>query len=155
MVHHHVLAAAFPADWAYGFFGGLLIGFASLLAMAASGKVPGISGIFAKVLRPHPGDWQWRALFLVGLVAGAGALISLSKHAAGYQVGEGRHYAVYAIAGLLVGFGTRLGGGCTSGHGICGMGACARDSIVATLTFMAAAILTVLAWKLILGGGHP
>jgi len=127
-------------SWIYGLVGGALLGAASLLAAAVSGKIPGISGIFEKALFPQ-GDTTWRWLFLAGLVLGSLATFQLSNHAASFSPVS--PLWIHAVAGLLVGFGTRLGGGCTSGHGICGMGLGARDSIVATLVFMAAAMATV------------
>ena len=133
--------------------GGVLIGLGSLLAMAASGRIPGISGIVARLIRPKSGDVSWRALFLVGLIAGAGLTLALNIGWQGYALPGGRSLAVIAVAGLLVGFGTRMGGGCTSGHGVCGLGAGAKDALVYTLIFMAAGIGTVFAWNLIMSGG--
>ncbi|MGI9239618.1 MAG: YeeE/YedE family protein [Verrucomicrobiales bacterium] len=134
-------------SWLHGLAGGLLIGLGSILALAATGKIPGISGIVARILKPRPGDIAWRVLFLVGLLAGAAITITSYTPAGLFRLPEGRTLPIYAIAGLIVGFGTRLGGGCTSGHGICGIGSGARDSIVATITFMAAGMLTVFLWK--------
>ena len=99
-----------PSTWLSGLTGGLLIGLASILALAASGKVPGISGIVARLLKPKPGDIAWRALFLIGLVAGAAITFSLHSPSTLFRLPEGRTLPVYAIAGLIVGFGTRLGG---------------------------------------------
>ena len=138
-----------PSTWIHGFGGGLLIGLASILALAASGKVPGISGIVARLLKPVTGDAVWRAIFLIGLVVGAGITFATYEHATTFRIPEGRNLLVYGIAGLIVGYGTRLGGGCTSGHGVCGCGAGARDSIVATMIFMATGIATVFVWNLI------
>ena len=135
--------------------GGALIGLGSLLAMAASGKIPGISGIVARVIRPKSGDVGWRIIFLIGLLAGALLATILHLGWQGYALPAGRGLAVFAVAGLLVGFGTRMGGGCTSGHGVCGMGAGAKDAVVYTLVFMAAGIATVFAWNLITRGGTP
>jgi uncharacterized membrane protein YedE/YeeE len=132
--------------------GGALIGLGSLLAMAASGKIPGISGIVARLIRPKSGDISWRVLFLVGLIAGAGATLLFNIGWQGYALPSGRGLAVIGVAGLLVGFGTRMGGGCTSGHGVCGMGAGAKDALVYTLIFMAAGIGTVFVWNLIMEG---
>ena len=133
--------------------GGVLIGLGSLLAMAASGKIPGISGVVAKVIRPKSGDVGWRVLFLIGLIAGAGLIVLMNVGWQGYALPDGRRIAVFAVAGLLVGFGTRMGGGCTSGHGVCGMGAGAKDALVYTLIFMVAGIATVAAWNLVTLGG--
>lgn len=121
--------------------GGILIGLASLLATVLSGKIPGISGVFGRLLVPATPDKTWRALFLLGLIAGAALSFALWQSAAIYR--PIRSLGVMAVAGLLVGFGTRLGGGCTSGHGVCGVGMGAKDSIVATLIFMVIGIATV------------
>ena len=136
-----------PSDWIHGLIGGSLIGLGSILALAASGKVPGISGVVARLLKPKTGDIAWRALFLLGLIVGAGISFACYAPAAVFEIPGGRTLPVLAIAGLIVGFGTRIGGGCTSGHGVCGIGSGARDSIIATITFMAAGIITVLIWK--------
>lgn len=134
--------------------GGILIGLASLLATIMSGKIPGISGVFGRLLVPATPDppsvaaatygvagKTWRVVFLVGLIGGAALSFALWQSAALFR--PMRPLGVMAIAGLLVGFGTRLGGGCTSGHGVCGVGMGAKDSIAATLIFMAAAMVTV------------
>jgi uncharacterized membrane protein YedE/YeeE len=125
--------------------GGILIGLASLLATVLSGKIPGISGVFGRLLVPATSDKAWRAVFLLGLIGGAALSFALWQSAALFR--GMRPLGVTAIAGLLVGFGTRLGGGCTSGHGVCGVGMGAKDSLAATLIFMAAAILTVLVYN--------
>ncbi len=134
-------------------FGGALIGIGSLIAMAASGKIPGISGVASKILKWHRGDTLWRILYLAGLVVGAGLAISFSMGWAKYSVPADKGLAVFAVAGLLVGFGSRMGGGCTSGHGVCGIGAGAKDAIIYTLVFMAAGILTVFVWNQLMVGG--
>lgn len=131
--------------------GGILIGLASLLATVLSGKIPGISGVFGRLLVPATSDppsqgygvagKTWRAVFLLGLIGGAALSLALWQSAALFR--PMRPLVVMAIAGLLVGFGTRLGGGCTSGHGVCGVGMGAKDSIAATLIFMSAAMVTV------------
>lgn len=121
--------------------GGILIGLASLFATVLSGKIPGISGVFGRLLVPTTNDKRWRAVFLLGLIGGAALSFALWQSAALYR--PMRPLVVMAIAGLLVGFGTRLGGGCTSGHGVCGVGMGAKDSIAATLIFMVAGMLTV------------
>jgi len=133
--------------------GGVLIGLGSLLAMATSGKIPGISGVVGKIIRPKAGDVRWRIVFLIGLIAGAGLTLLTTLGWQEYALPAGRGLAVFAFAGLLVGFGTRMGGGCTSGHGVCGMGAGAKDALVYTLVFMAAGIATVFVWNLFTRGG--
>jgi uncharacterized membrane protein YedE/YeeE len=125
--------------------GGILIGLASLLATGLSGKIPGISGVFGRLLVPATPDKAWRVVFLLGLISGAALSFALWQSAALYR--PMRPLVVMAIAGLLVGFGTRLGGGCTSGHGVCGVGMGAKGSIAATLIFMAVAMVTVLVFS--------
>ena len=129
----------------HALIGGILIGLASLLATALSGKIPGISGVFGRLLVPATPDKRWRSLFLLGLVGGAALSFLLLDGAAIFR--PMRPLAVMATAGLSVGFGTRLGGGCTSGHGVCGVGTGARDSVAATLIFVAVAMVTVLIYN--------
>jgi len=120
--------------------GGLLIGAAALGLLALSGRVAGVSGIVGGLLPPHRGDLDWRLAYLAGLLAGG-----LLLHAMGAlpdAVPASR--ATLVVGGLLVGFGTRLGNGCTSGHGVCGLGRGSPRSLAAVLTFMSVAILTVL-----------
>lgn len=121
--------------------GGVLIGLGSLLALLATGKIPGISGVFSRILRPRGGDTAWRVIFLLGLVAGAFAAFHAIGSAAVFRP-QGSVLSI-AIAGVLVGFGTRLGGGCTSGHGVCGIGMGSKPAFVATLVFIAAGVATV------------
>jgi uncharacterized membrane protein YedE/YeeE len=121
--------------------GGILIGLASLLASVLSGKIPGISGVFGRLLVAETADKTWRAVFLFSLIGGAALSFTLWQSAALFR--PMRPLVVMAIAGLLVGFGTRLAGGCTSGHGVCGVGMGAKDSIAATLIFMVTAMVTV------------
>jgi len=125
----------------HALIGGILIGLASLFATVLSGKIPGISGVFGRLLVAETPDKTWRAVFLLGLIGGAALNFALWQSAALFR--PMRPLAVTAIAGLVVGFGTRLGGGCTSGHGVCGVGTGAKDSVAATLIFMATAIVTV------------
>jgi hypothetical protein len=129
----------------HALIGGILIGFASLLATALSGKIPGISGVFGRLLVPATPDKKWRSLFLLGLIGGAALSFLLWDSAALFR--PMRPLAVMGVAGLIVGFGTRLGGGCTSGHGVCGVGTGAKDSIAATLIFVVVAMVTVLIYN--------
>ncbi len=130
-------------DYTYwnALIGGMLIGLASLIATVLSGKIPGISGVFGRLLLPATADKTWRVVFLIGLIAGAALSFSLWDSAALFR--PTRPLTVMAVAGLLVGFGTRVGGGCTSGHGVCGVGTGAKDSIAATFVFVAVAMATV------------
>lgn len=134
-------------SFVYGLGGGVLIGLGSLVAMAATGKIPGISGVFGRLLRPAAGDSLWRVAFLLGMIGGAVLLFRTNDFAAIYRIPDGRSWLVYAFAGLLVGFGTRFGGGCTSGHGVCGSSMGSRNSMAATATFMIAGIVTVSVFK--------
>ena len=130
----------------HALIGGVLIGLASLLATVFSGKIPGISGVFGGLLVPATPDKKWRFLFLLGLIGGAALSFLLWDSAALFR--PMRPLAVVGVAGLLVGFGTRLGRGCTSGHGVCGVGTGAKDSILATFIFVAVAMVTVITYNL-------
>jgi len=129
----------------YAVLGGCLIGLASLIATALTGRIPVISGIFGRLLVPATSDKGWRIVFLVGLIGGAALSFLFWESAAVFR--PMRSLAVMAIAGFIVGFGTRLGGGCTSGHGVCGVGRLQKDSIVATLIFVVVAMITVFVYK--------
>ncbi|MBX3271353.1 MAG: YeeE/YedE family protein [Sandaracinaceae bacterium] len=118
--------------------GGVLIGLSATLLVLTNGRIAGISGIAAGLISSS--DRAWRASFLGGLVAAAGLaswLLDLGR--APWSSGPG----VLVVSGLLVGVGTRLGNGCTSGHGVCGLSRLSFRSLVATLVFMAAGIVTV------------
>lgn len=120
--------------------GGALIGVAASLLLLGSGRIAGISGILGGLLTPTPGDRLWRALFLLGLLA-AGVFGALF---APQLIGSSpRSVPVLVAAGLLVGIGTRLGNGCTSGHGVCGISRLSPRSIFATVTFIAAGMIVV------------
>jgi uncharacterized protein len=125
----------------HALIGGVLIGVASLIAAALTGKVPGISGVFGRLFVPATKDKGWRVVFLVGLIGGAALSFALWESAALFR--PMRPLGVMAVAGLLVGFGTRLGKGCTSGHGVCGVATGAKDSITATAIFVGVAMVTV------------
>jgi hypothetical protein len=130
--------------------GGLLIGAAAALMLWLKGRIAGISGIVGGLLQPSHGDTSWRALFLVGLI-GAPLLLALARgHVP--TVSSPAPDRALIMAGLLVGFGTRLGSGCTSGHGVCGLGRRSLRSLVATLTFIASGALTVFVVRHLLGG---
>jgi uncharacterized membrane protein YedE/YeeE len=124
-----------------GLFGGALIGLAAVLLLAFNGRIAGISGILGGLISPpEPGDRVWRAVFLLGLVSGP-ALYRLVFGALPLEM-QAAAPALIA-AGLLVGFGTRLGSGCTSGHGVCGLARLSPRSLVATIIFMLAGFATV------------
>jgi uncharacterized protein len=129
--------------WAAPLLGGILIGLASWLLLASLGKVAGISGIASSALSVGQSSNAWRWAFLAGLIAG-GALFAgwLST-----PVIAQRPLPLLIIAGLLVGVGTVLGSGCTSGHGVCGLGRRSLRSVVATCVFMAVGMVVVFAMK--------
>ena len=122
-----------------GFVGGLLIGLAVALMLLLNGRVAGVSGILGGLLTPRTGDKIWRAAFVAGLVLGALAYVSTAE----VPVRVLAPLPAVLAGGLLVGFGTRLGSGCTSGHGLCGMARLSRRSVAATATFFDLAMLTV------------
>jgi uncharacterized membrane protein YedE/YeeE len=123
--------------------GGALIGLAAALLWRALGRIAGVSNILGGVLTEPGNDSVWRIAFLSGLLlSGLGAML-LIPNAVHFELKAGAGQLL--VAGLLVGFGTQMGGGCTSGHGVCGIGRLSVRSIVATLCFMASGALTVLA----------
>jgi hypothetical protein len=133
-----------------GFAGGALIGFAAALLMVLTGRIAGISGIFGALLTRDIRNAGWRIAFVAGLLA-APLLAAL----AGWPLplpAMPASLAMTAIAGLLVGIGTRMGGGCTSGHGVCGIARLSARSLVATGIFMATAVTTVAIVRHGLGG---
>jgi uncharacterized membrane protein YedE/YeeE len=124
-----------------GLIGGLLIGLAASLFLLVNGRIAGISGILAGLITSKfTSEWFWRAAFVIGLGCGA-AIYAWLRGALPLQHQAGN--ALLGLAGLLVGFGTRLGSGCTSGHGICGLARRSPRSLAATATFIACGILTV------------
>ncbi|MDC0722843.1 YeeE/YedE family protein [Nannocystis bainbridge] len=130
--------------------GGLMIGAAAVLLLAGAGRIAGVSGIVGGALRPRAGDLAWRLAFVLGLLAGGAVLRVLSSETLPKDLpGSG---LTIALAGLLVGFGARLGGGCTSGHGVCGLGRRSPRSLAAVLTFMTVAFVTVFLTRHVLGG---
>lgn len=133
-----------------GIIGGLLIGFASVLLLLANGRIAGISGIFGGLLPPARGDLAWRVVFVSGLILGGLLWPLFAKRPMPFELPA--EPTTVVIAGFLVGLGTRLGGGCTSGHGVCGIGRGAMRSIVATVVFIATAIATVFVVHLVRGG---
>ena len=130
--------------------GGVLIGLSAVLLMLLTGRIAGISGIFSGLLNLRGEDKSWRIAFIAGLI--------LAPIIAGW-IGYGRapptlpeNWVIIVAAGLLVGFGTRLGGGCTSGHGICGIGRLSMRSVTATIVFMVTAVITVAITHHVVGG---
>jgi uncharacterized protein len=130
--------------------GGALIGLSAVLLMLFNGRIAGITGIAAGIFDPLSSDRTWRATFIVGLIAAP-----LSALLLGFRLPIPEmptSYVTITVAGLLVGFGTRLSNGCTSGHGICGIARLSLRSIVATGIFMIAAIAVVAVTRHVVGG---
>ncbi|MCC5815143.1 MAG: YeeE/YedE family protein [Leptospira sp.] len=131
------------------FIGGIIIGIASLFLLFSTGKIAGISGILERSIF----TWQrlenryWALWFIVGLIIG-GEIVQLIGYP-GFGSGHPHNIYLIGIGGLLVGFGSRLGSGCTSGHGVCGLGRLSFRSFVAVITFMSSAFLTLLIKRLI------
>jgi uncharacterized protein len=124
-----------------GLIGGLLIGLSTVLLILFNGRIAGISGIVGGLLARKGSEIGWRAVFVVGLLLGAFVYMLATGDA--LPVNVQASMPVLVVAGLLVGFGTRLGSGCTSGHGVSGIARFSRRSIVATLVFFVTAIFTV------------
>jgi hypothetical protein len=129
----------FTIPWA-SLFGGMLLGLSAILLMLFSGKVAGISGIIGGLFKSQKNESSWRAAFLTGMILSVVVVAPL-----GFSLPDvsDKNILVVLVAGLLVGFGTRLGNGCTSGHGIVGIGRFSKRSIYATCAFMASAIVVV------------
>src|SRR5439155_5797993 len=120
--------------------GGALIALALATSLLLTGRIVGLSGVFAGCLRGTAGGGAWRVWFVAGMLA-VGAAFELVEPST-FDAGARVSLPVVAIAGVLVGFGTRLSNGCTSGHGLCGMSRLSKRSIVATLTFFAVGVAT-------------
>ena len=133
-------------------FGGALIGLSAVILMAAHGRIAGISGLISRIIPPSTNrkEQPQNIIFIVGLLL-AVALWYLSPAQLPVQV-VSSNYLLMAIAGLLVGFGSVIGNGCTSGHGVCGISRLSGRSIVATLTFMGTGFLTVFVLRHMAGG---
>ena len=130
--------------------GGVIIGLSAVLLMALLGRVAGISGIVRGIIGAAAGEAGWRTAFLIGLVAGPILWGAVGGAVPPVELTAGPF--VLAAGGLLVGVGTAIGGGCTSGHGVCGLARLSPRSRVATLTFMAVGIATVFVTRHVIGG---
>lgn len=124
------------------FLGGMLIGLSAALLLLLNGRIAGISGIAAHMLASPDEGSLWRLAFLAGLIAGPPLYTTIAGHAPIVQIGAS--VPMLLVAGILVGFGTRLGSGCTSGHGVCGLARLSPRSMAAVATFTTFAIVTVL-----------
>lgn len=129
--------------------GGAMIGLAAVVLLAADGRIAGICGIIGGLTAPVTGDAGWRIAFLIGLLFGAPASVLFFGVPAIHMQAS---LPVLIVAGLLVGFGTSLGNGCTSGHGVCGLARGSGRSLTAVLLFMATAVLTVFVVRHVVGG---
>ncbi len=135
--------------WA-SLIGGMLIGLGSALLLAFNGRIAGISGILGGLIEGSEGR-SWRGLFVVAMLVGGVFWLMLDPtRMPGATIDS---LPLLLLAGLLVGFGTRLGGGCTSGHGICGLSRFSTRSVIATALFMASAIVTTFVIRHVLGIG--
>jgi uncharacterized membrane protein YedE/YeeE len=129
--------------------GGCLIGLAAVFLLLANGRIAGVSGILGGALAPADAGRGWRLAFLVGLPLGALAAGALRG---GLTISASASPLTLVAAGLLVGFGTQLGSGCTSGHGVCGIARGSGRSVVATAVFLASGFATVFAVRHLFGG---
>ncbi len=130
--------------------GGALIGLASACMMLFNGRIAGISGIIKGALQVEKGNFLWRATFIAGMVLTG--LISLSLYPDFFQIRIERSLWAYGVAGLLVGVGTGMGNGCTSGHGVCGVGRLSNRSVAITMAFTGSGIVTVWVINTFFGG---
>jgi uncharacterized membrane protein YedE/YeeE len=121
--------------------GGLLLGVASSVLFLVNGRILGISGVVGEIPSARSGDRAWRAVFLLGLLTGGIAIFAVDRGALALAAEQSVPFAI--AAGVLVGIGTRLSNGCTSGHGLCGIARLSKRSVVATCVFMATGALTV------------
>lgn len=131
--------------------GGAMIGLAAILLMAFHGRIAGMTGILSGLLPPLSNDWAWRAAFIAGAIV-APALIIIVAGASTVPFESPVPTPWLIIGGLIVGIGVHFGGGCTSGHGVCGLARLSPRSIAATLIFMASTALTVFVVRHLLGG---
>jgi uncharacterized membrane protein YedE/YeeE len=129
--------------------GGALIGLASVMLMATHGKIAGMTGIVAGALPPFAADWAWRVAFLAGAIGAPALLVATGNLDIPFQVPVST--AAIAIGGVIVGAGVTYGGGCTSGHGVCGIARLSARSIVATIVFMASTFATVYVARHLIG----
>jgi uncharacterized membrane protein YedE/YeeE len=128
--------------------GGVLIGLAATMLLLTQGRIAGISNIVGGLLETNEDDRLWRILFIVGLIVGSSTYVFFGENTSNininpFQLNDKNHMFFMILGGLLVGFGSQIGSGCTSGHGVCGLGRFSMRSITATITFMVTAGITV------------
>lgn len=146
-------------DWLFpwpSLLGGALIGLACVVLLLANGRIAGVSGIVGKLLRSGPNDGLWRLAFVLGILVAPTLwrlLVAGGLPAPGLHVESFGQLMPFALGGVLVGLGTQLANGCTSGHGICGLARLSRRSLVAVLVFMGTAMLVVFFTRHLIGGG--
>lgn len=134
-----------PQEWINALTGGVIIGLAVTIMLLWNGRVTGISGIINGLIFPTSGDTAWRFLFVLGLILGGFTLQFFNPATLSSQLSTDTLATI--LAGLLVGFGTILGSGCTSGHGVCGISRLSPRSIIATITFISAGMISVYLFK--------
>jgi len=130
--------------------GGLIIGLSAVLLMGLNGRIAGISGIFSGMVSGKFEDRLWKVLFVIGLVLGPMIYTFISGIQPEFSITS--NWALIIFGGLLVGFGTRLGSGCTSGHGVCGLARFSPRSLFSVMVFMASGVATVAFARAIFGG---
>lgn len=130
--------------------GGILIGLAAIALMYFNGRIAGMSGIVAGVLRPRRNDTLWRMIFVLGLLCGAGLIRWLHPEAMAIHIDVSN--AAILLGGFFVGLGTRIGNGCTSGHGVCGVGRLAPRGMIASAVFFMTAVVTTYIVRHLIGG---
>ena len=130
--------------------GGALIGLSAVMLMALNGRIAGISGVFSGSVFAERGDKFWRVLFVVGLIAAPILWTLVQGSQPKFEITD--NWSLIIAGGLLVGFGTLLGSGCTSGHGVCGLARLSPRSMASVGLFMAAGMITVAVAKIVLGG---
>lgn len=131
--------------------GGLLIGLSASAMLSLNGRITGISGVVGGIVLPEEGDRSWRTLFVLGLLTGG--VVMLLLHPSAFEAARSSSILLPVGAGVLVGLGTKIGNGCTSGHGVCGIGRLSPRSIAATMIFMGTAMLTTYVARHVIGGG--
>jgi uncharacterized membrane protein YedE/YeeE len=147
-VNHHDGDAVHP--YLHALAGGLIMGVASALLFAANGRILGVSGVLGGALKVRTTEARWRWAFVLGMLAAGTTVVLLMPQAFANTVSRSPEAGL--LAGMLVGVGTQLGSGCTSGHGICGIGRMSKRSVFATVVFMASGAASVLVVRHFFGG---